>query len=210
MDMRPLGRQDGLIRAVDLLIATAALVFFAPLFVLVAILVKLEDGGPVFFAQERIGRAGKGFFCLKFRTMAIDADAQLRDLLTRDAAARREWDRDHKLKDDPRITKVGRFLRESSLDELPQLLNIIKGEMSLVGPRPIVSAEAARYGRHFKRYCAVRPGLTGLWQVSGRNDVSYRERVVMDVAYVRGRCLWLDLKIIARTVPAVLLRRGSY
>ena len=208
--MRPLGRQDGLIRAVDLLIATAAFIFFAPLFVLVALLVKVEDGGPVFFAQERIGRGGKLFRCLKFRTMATDADVQLRELLARDPVARREWDRDHKLKDDPRITRVGRFLRESSLDELPQLLNIIKGEMSLVGPRPIVPAEAPRYGRHIKRYCAVRPGLTGLWQVSGRNDVSYRERVVMDVAYVRGRCLWLDLKIIARTVPAVLLRRGSY
>lgn len=208
--MQSIGRQEGLIRAVDFILAVGALVFFAPLFALVAVLVKLEDGGPVMFAQERIGRGGKTFRCLKFRTMAVDAEAQLRDLLARDPAARREWELDHKLRNDPRITRVGAFLRASSLDELPQLWNIIVGDMSVVGPRPIVKAEAARYGRHFKRYCAVRPGLTGLWQVSGRNDVSYRERVVMDVAYVRGRCLWLDLKIIARTVPAVLLRRGSY
>jgi Undecaprenyl-phosphate galactose phosphotransferase WbaP len=208
--VQPIGRHEGLIRAVDLVLSVGALVFFAPLFALVAMLVKLEDGGPVMFAQERISRGGKSFRCLKFRTMAVDAEAQLRDLLARDPAARREWELDHKLRNDPRITRVGRFLRASSLDELPQLWNIIVGDMSVVGPRPIVKAEAARYGRHFKRYCAVRPGLTGLWQVSGRNDVSYRERVVMDVAYVRGRCLWLDLKIIARTVPAVLLRRGSY
>ena len=208
--MQSIGRQEGLIRAVDFILAVGALVFFAPLFALVAVLVKLEDGGPVMFAQERIGRGGKTFRCLKFRTMAVDAEAQLRDLLARDPAARREWELDHKLRNDPRITRVGAFLRASSLDELPQLWNIVVGEMSVVGPRPIVKAEAARYGRHFKRYCAVRPGLTGLWQVSGRNDVSYRERVVMDVAYVRSRCLCLDLKIILRTVPAVLLRRGSY
>ncbi len=210
MQVQPLGRQEWVIRLVDVALAAGALVFFAPLFVLVALLVKLEDGGPVFFAQERIGRGGVLFRCLKFRTMAIDAEVQLRDLLARNPAARREWDRDHKLKDDPRITRVGRFLRASSLDELPQLWNILVGQMSVVGPRPIVKAEATRYGRHFKRYCQVRPGLTGLWQVSGRNDVSYRERVVMDVAYVRARCLCLYLKIIVRTVPAVLLRRGSY
>lgn len=210
MQANSIGRHEGLIRAVDLTVSTALLIFFAPLFLLVALLVKLEDGGPVFFAQERIGRGGRTFRCLKFRTMSRNAEAELAALLARDPAAKREWEVNQKLYSDPRITKVGRYLRESSLDELPQLLNIIKGEMSLVGPRPIVAGEAARYGRHISRYYAVRPGLTGLWQVSGRNDVSYRKRVVMDVAYVRGRCLWLDLKIIARTVPAVFLRRGSY
>ncbi|WP_374575549.1 sugar transferase [Phenylobacterium sp.] len=202
--------QDRVTRAIDLAASVGGLIFFAPVFILIALLVKLSDGGPVFFAQTRVGQGGRPFKCLKFRTMAVDAEEQLRKLLARDPVARAEWERDHKLREDPRITAIGRFLRKSSLDELPQLINIIKGEMALVGPRPIVEAEIVRYGRHFKRYCEARPGLTGLWQVGGRNAVTYRERVVMDVAYVRYRCIRLDLKIIWKTIPAVFLRHGAY
>lgn len=168
------------------------------------------DGGRVFFAHERVGRGGRPFPCLKFRSMTPDAAQRLEALLASDPQACAEWGRDHKLRNDPRVTRVGAFLRRSSLDELPQLFNILIGDMSLVGPRPIVADEIAKYGVHYRHYCAVRPGLTGLWQVSGRNDVTYRRRVVMDVAYARRRCLLLNLEILLRTVPAVVLRRGSY
>ena len=197
-------------RAVEILITAMALVFLAPLMVMIALTVRLTDGGPALYRHTRIGRGGQPFDCLKFRTMAVDADQRLNELLEADPAARIEWDRSQKLRFDPRITRVGEFLRASSLDELPQLLNVLRGDMSLVGPRPIVAGEVARYGIHFRHYCAVRPGLTGLWQVSGRSDVSYRERVVMDVAYVRAKCVTLDLKILFATLPAVVMRRGSY
>lgn len=197
-------------RAAEVILCVLAMVFLAPLFLISALLVWREDGGPIFYRQERIGRGARKFACLKFRTMAVDAEARLQKLLEADPQARVEWNRSRKLKNDPRITRIGGFLRSSSLDELPQLINIIRGDMSLVGPRPIVAEEVARYGIHFRHYCAVRPGLTGLWQVSGRSDVSYRERVVMDVAYVRAKCLTLDLKILFATVPAVMFRRGSY
>ncbi len=142
--------------------------------------------------------------------MAIDAEQRLQQLLATDATARAEWALDHKLKRDPRITPLGQFLRTSSLDELPQLFNVLRGEMSLVGPRPVVQAESVKYGSRFKAYCSVRPGITGLWQVSGRNDVSYRRRVAMDVLYARYKSLPLDFKILLLTVPAVLLKRGCY
>jgi lipopolysaccharide/colanic/teichoic acid biosynthesis glycosyltransferase len=176
----------------------------------VGMAVYLGDGGPMFFAHRRVGRHGVPFPCLKFRSMAIDADLRLERLLAADVEARREWDADHKLRADPRVTPVGDFLRRSSLDELPQLFNVLRGDMSLVGPRPIVQAEAAKYGRRFKSYCKVRPGITGLWQVSGRNDVCYRERVALDVLYARRKSLAMDAGILIKTVPAVLLRRGSY
>ena len=208
--MRAFGREDWLIRTLDVLGAAILLIFILPVYALIALMVRLEDGGPVYFAQERIGRGGKRFRCLKFRSMAVDAEAQLQKLLATDPAARRAWELDRKLKDDPRITRIGKLLRTSSLDELPQLINVLRGEMSLVGPRPIVEAEVERYGRHFRKYCSIRPGLTGLWQVSGRNDVSYRERVVLDVAYVRNRCVRLYFRVLFKTIPAVLARRGSY
>ena len=157
----------------------------------------------------RIGRGGREFPCLKFRSMAVDAEARLESHLASSAAARREWDRYHKLEFDPRITPLGRFLRSSSLDELPQLFNVLRGEMSLVGPRPIVRAEVRRYNRYFPVYCSTRPGLTGLWQVLGRNRVSYRRRVAADVLYVRRKSLWLNIRILVATIPAVLLRRGA-
>jgi lipopolysaccharide/colanic/teichoic acid biosynthesis glycosyltransferase len=142
--------------------------------------------------------------------MAIDAEQRLAALLAQDPLARAEWERDHKLRNDPRVTRLGVFLRKTSLDELPQLFNVLRGEMSLVGPRPIVDAEVAKYGRRFANYCAIKPGITGLWQVSGRNDTSYRARVAMDCVYARQRNVVMDGMIIAATVPAVLMRRGSY
>lgn len=195
---------------IDISISLAILVFIAPLLFVIALAIYLQDGGPVVFAHRRVGRSGRHFYCLKFRSMAVDAEQRLADLLANDPVAREEWARDHKLKNDPRITKLGHFLRRSSLDELPQLFNVLRGDMSLVGPRPIVDAEVPKYGRRFQCYCAVKPGITGLWQVSGRNDVSYRSRVAMDCAYAKSKSVGFDLWILAATIPAVLLRRGSY
>ncbi|WP_246586830.1 sugar transferase [Stakelama flava] len=201
---------DAAMRVIDVLVSVIAIIFFAPLMVIIALLVFAADPGPVLFAHKRIGRGGREFPCLKFRSMAVDADERLRELLRIDATAREEWARDHKLRNDPRITGIGGFLRKSSLDELPQLFNVLRGDMSLVGPRPIVHAEAERYGRYLIDYCAVRPGITGLWQVSGRNDVTYRRRVAMDVTYSRKRSTKMNLRILAITVPSVVLAKGSY
>ena len=197
-------------RTLDISVALAGLAFLLPLLLVVAVLVKVQDGGPVFFAQPRLGRAGKMFNCWKFRTMVLDAQARLDELLANDLAARTEWQRDHKLKVDPRITGIGNFLRKSSIDEIPQLLNVLAGDMSIVGPRPIVRAEIPRYASRFDHYCRVKPGLTGLWQVSGRNNTTYRRRVAMDSLYVRRRTIMMDLYIIFATIPAVLQSRGSY
>jgi len=194
----------------NFVLASVILLFLLPLMLVVAGLVIMADGGPVLFVQHRIGRGGRSFPCLKFRSMSVDAEARLHQLLATDPVALADWQRDHKLKSDPRITAVGQFLRKSSLDELPQIFNVLRGEMSLVGPRPVVQAEAQRYGRRFASYCSVRPGITGLWQVSGRNDVSYRRRVAMDVLYARTKSLPLDLKIVLLTLPAVLFSRGCY
>lgn len=197
------------VRALDIAIASLALAFLAPLLILVAVVTWMMDPGPIFFAHRRLGRDGKAFPCFKFRTMVIDADRRLQHLLATDPVARAEWARDFKLRRDPRITAIGGFLRRSSIDELPQLWNVLRGEMSIVGPRPIVQDEVERYGRYFIHYMAVKPGLTGLWQVSGRNDVSYRRRVALDVSYARNKSLGLDLRILMMTVPAVLLAKGS-
>ena len=197
-------------RALDISGAVFGLIVFAIPMLVIAVAIKLDSRGPVFFRQKRIGFDGRLFDCYKFRTMATDAEARLDALLASDPAARAEWDKDHKLRDDPRVTGVGRFLRKSSLDELPQLWSVLKGDMSLVGPRPIVEKEAARYGRYLQHYCAVRPGLTGLWQISGRNDVSYRRRVAYDVLYVRTSGVYDNLRILVLTVPSVLASRGSY
>lgn len=201
---------DGLTRILDVLGVCFLLISFAPLMALVALSIYVSDPGPVIFRQKRIGRDGKLFTCLKFRTMANDAEERLDSLLRSDPEARAEWERDHKLRNDPRIVGVGKFLRKSSLDELPQLFNVLRGDMSLVGPRPIVPDEARRYGRYLNDYCQVRPGLTGLWQISGRNDVSYRRRVAFDVLYVRHASASFDVKILLFTVPCVLLSKGSY
>lgn len=191
-------------------LAVFLIIALAPLLAAIALAILLQDGGPVFFTHMRVGRGGRLFPCLKFRTMAVDADRRLADHLAADSYARVEWGEHQKLRSDPRITPLGAFLRKSSLDELPQILNVLRGEMSLVGPRPIVPEEIERYGCRFKHYRTIKPGITGLWQVNGRSDVSYRRRVAMDTFYARSRTPMLDLWIIAMTIPAVLFRRGSY
>lgn len=196
-------------RMIELAAVLALLVFLLPLFAIIVLLMAIGDPGPVFFRQQRVGRGGVLFPCLKFRSMVVDADARLQRLLDADPAARREWDRTRKLTADPRITPIGTFLRRSSLDELPQLLNVLRGEMSLVGPRPIVPAETVYYGRYLADYCRVRPGISGLWQVSGRSDTTYRRRVACDVLYSRRRTWRLDLAIAAVTLPAVLAAKGA-
>jgi lipopolysaccharide/colanic/teichoic acid biosynthesis glycosyltransferase len=196
--------------AAQLGITALAILFLLPLMLTIGVAIWVQDRGPVFFAHRRVGQGGRAFYCLKFRSMALDAEARLRDLLATDPQAAAEWKADHKLRNDPRVTRLGAFLRKTSLDELPQLFNVMRGEMSLVGPRPIVPAEVEKYGRHFRGYCAVKPGITGLWQVSGRNDVAYRTRVALDSIYASRRNASLDLWILIRTVPAVLARRGSY
>lgn len=196
-------------RTVQFTLAIIALVFVLPLMIAIAIAVYAQDRGPIIFAHKRIGRNGRHFYCYKFRSMCRDAERRLTELLARDDEARREWEETHKLRYDPRVTALGDFLRKTSLDELPQLFNVMRGEMNLVGPRPIVDAEVVKYGRRFQHYCAVKPGITGLWQVSGRSDLTYRQRVAMDCLYTQKRGLGLDVWIMAATVPAVMLRQGS-
>ena len=197
-------------RALDIIGAGVGLLLLAPFFLIVALMVR-ADGGPAFFAHQRVGRGGKLFGCLKFRSMVIDSQARLETLLASDPTARAEWEATRKLKNDPRITPIGRFLRSTSLDELPQLINVLRGEMSLVGPRPVQEAEIDRYyGASAAHYMAVRPGITGLWQVSGRSETSYESRVALDVSYVSRPSLLADLSILLRTPVAVLSRRGAH
>lgn len=196
-------------RVLDIVGGLLLSVAFAPLFLLLAALIS-RDGGPVLFGHRRIGAGGRSFRCWKFRSMVVDAEAALARTLASDPQARREWARDFKLRNDPRITSLGRFLRKTSLDELPQLFNVIMGDMSLVGPRPIVTDEIGRYGAAFADYAACRPGLTGLWQVSGRNDIDYAERVAIDRRYARTCSFGGDFVILIRTVGVVLRRGGAY
>ena len=197
-------------RPLDLSVVLFAIFFISPLIVASIAVLLLLQGRPIFIRHQRIGRYGVPFLCLKFRTMVIDADAVLQRHLATNPAALEEWQRTFKLKQDPRVTRLGRFLRKSSLDEIPQLWNILKGDMSIVGPRPIVDAEKRLYGMYFENYCRVRPGLTGLWQVKGRSDTDYNTRVQLDVEYVSTMSLIRDLKIVLMTVPAVLMSKGSY
>jgi Undecaprenyl-phosphate galactose phosphotransferase WbaP len=196
-------------RALDLAATVVLGLVCVPLLALIALAVKLDSPGPVFYAQTRIGKGGRKFRAWKFRTMVQDAEQVLERHL-RAPELREEWERDHKLRHDPRVTRVGRLLRRTSLDELPQLWNVLRGEMSLVGPRPIVDEEVAKYGPRFTLYAQVLPGITGLWQVSGRNDTTYEERVELDSYYVRNWSPWLDLYILARTVWVVLTAKGAY
>ncbi len=192
----------------------AAIVVCGPMLLaimgMVAVLIKLGSPGPVFYCQRRIGRGGKHFYAWKFRSMVRDADAVLERHLAANPALRQEWNRDQKLRNDPRVTRIGRFLRKTSIDELPQLWNVLRGEMSLVGPRPIVDAEVAKYGTKFELYSKVTPGISGLWQISGRNDTTYPERVALDAFYARNWSCWLDLYILACTVRTVVSRAGAY
>lgn len=194
----------------DRVAAFAGLILLMPLMLIVAALIWRRDPGPVLYAHKRIGRHGRVFHCLKFRTMVLDSDAILARHLAENPAAAAEWAATRKLRADPRVTSIGARLRKTSLDELPQLINVLRGEMSLVGPRPIVMDEARHYGEALAAYLAVRPGVTGLWQISGRSDTSYAERVALDRAYVRGRNLMNDLWILMRTVAVVAKGRGSY
>ncbi|MCB1884170.1 MAG: undecaprenyl-phosphate galactose phosphotransferase WbaP [Geminicoccaceae bacterium] len=196
-------------RAFDIVAASAMLVFLAPLLGVIALLVR-SGGAPVVFAHTRVGRHGRLFQCLKFRTMVPDARTVLNRLLASDPEARAEWERSYKLKDDPRITAFGAFLRKTSLDELPQLWNVLRGDMSLVGPRPVVADEIERYGDAKAYYYEVRPGLTGLWQISGRSDLDYDRRISLDTWYVRNWTLWYDVLILFKTLLTVPAKAGAY
>jgi exopolysaccharide production protein ExoY len=196
---------EGCKRILDVIGALALLVLALPLLVAIACLVKATSPGPVLFKHRRLGRGGREFWCLKFRTMVADAEARL----ARDAELRRQFEKEFKLQEDPRVTPLGRFLRKSSLDELPQLWNVLVGDMSLIGPRPVVKAEIPKYGRHMFQMLTVRPGLSGLWQVCGRSDTTYDERVQMDMLYIDHRCLRLDLMLICLTIGAVVRKHGA-
>jgi len=191
-------------RLLDIIGSLALIVLSAPLVLLLIALIRLE-GGPAFFGQTRVGRNGRRFTCFKFRTMRVDAETQLKALLARDPKAAAEYKHFHKLKRDPRVTRVGAFLRKTSLDELPQIFNVLRGEMSLVGPRPRLPSEPSCFYYH-----AVRPGITGLWQVSGRNQLTFAQRITLDVWYVRNWNVWYDVAILCKTVRVVLLREGAY
>jgi Undecaprenyl-phosphate galactose phosphotransferase WbaP len=197
-------------RILDITLILLAAPYILLAFLFLAILVKIDSPGPVFYSQMRIGRFGRKFPVYKFRTMVQNADQVLQDYLDKSPELKVEWLATHKLKQDPRVTRLGGLLRAWSLDELPQLWNIIIGDMSLVGPRPIVDAEVEKYGKCFELYIQVRPGLTGLWQVSGRNNTTYEHRVELDEYYVRNRSLKLDLQILLKTVLVVLKKDGAY
>jgi exopolysaccharide production protein ExoY len=196
-------------RLLNQALALLLLLLLAPLMMWLALMIWWHDGAPIFFGHYRVGHDGKLFRCLKFRSMRRDAEPALAALLARSPEARAEWQRDQKLRHDPRVTPIGRFLRHTSLDELPQLFNVLRGEMSLVGPRPITVGELTRYGRARWHYLSVRPGITGLWQVSGRNNTTYEERVALDKLYVERRTAWFDARILLKTVPVVLARHGA-
>lgn len=197
-------------RCIDTTLAGIALVVLSPMILMLVAILFVTQGRPIFHSHRRIGRNGVVFSCLKFRTMVANGEEVLARHLDANPAIRAEWNATRKLKDDPRVTQFGKLLRKNSVDEIPQLLNVIRGEMSLVGPRPIVASEAELYGPNFIDYMRVRPGLTGLWQVSGRSDTSYDTRVELDTRYVAEQTLWGDIVIMAKTVPAVLSSRGSY
>lgn len=196
-------------RATDIVGASVLAVAFLPV-VLVVTVSLIREGGPVVFAHERIGKAGRKIKVYKFRSMIPNAQQVLEGLLRTDPALKAEWEVDHKLRNDPRITPIGKFLRSTSLDEIPQLWNVFRGDMSLVGPRPIVEAEMEKYGRALRYYLVCKPGITGLWQVSGRNDTDYGRRVALDRQYAEKAGLMLDLAILVRTVLVVLRRSGAY
>lgn len=192
-------------RGVDVTVSLSLLTLTLPLFVLIAMLIKMSSRGPVFFRHKRLGRHGREFGCLKFRTMVVDAEEQLQ----RNDLLRRKFEQEFKIKDDPRITRVGRFLRKTSLDELPQLLHVLGGGMTLVGPRPIVQPELTKYSIYGNKLLSVKPGLSGLWQVCGRSDTTYPQRVMMDMHYIDHRSLTLDIRLLLLTIVAVVRKSGA-
>lgn len=197
-------------RCFDVSLSIIGLIFITPILLVIALLIYLDSPGPLIFAHKRVGKNGQPFYCYKFRSMIMNSQEVLEDHLQQNPAARAEWEQDFKLRDDPRITKLGKFIRKTSIDELPQLFNVIKGEMSLVGPRPIIHKEIPKYGEYINDYCLTHPGITGYWQVSGRNDVDYDSRVRMDSWYVRNWSVWLDIVLLIKTVNVVLARKGAY
>lgn len=209
-DRLALKRNSGMKRSFDIICSLTGLLILSPLFFLIIILIKLDSRGPAFFGHRRLGKGGNLFTCYKFRTMQPNAQEVLQVFLKNDPETRAQWEKDVKLKEDPRITRMGLFLRKTSLDELPQLWNVIKGDMSLVGPRPIISEEVEKYGEKLRYLFKVSPGITGLWQVSGRNNIDYEERVLLDEYYAKNWSIWLDIEIIIRTFGAVLKQEGAY
>ena len=199
-------------RVFDIVLSIAIIIFCFPIFFILSILIKLGSRGPIFYSQIRLGKNKKPFKCIKFRTMSEEADDILKNLLIENEDLRDEFQRTQKLKNDPRITPFGKFLRRTSLDELPQFINVVLGEMSIIGPRPIVKEEQNRYDKNLNEVFSIKPGITGLWQVSGRNNLSYERRVMLDLIYARNRNFYMDLNILIRTIGVVLLPldRGAY
>ncbi len=196
----------------DFIFSLLILFALSPLFIIIALLIKLSSRGPVFFLQERIGKNNVPFKCIKFRTMYPEAKDILKNLLNKDEKIKKEFQETHKIKNDPRITTIGKLLRKTSLDELPQFINVLRNEMSIVGPRPIVKAEKKKYGKNSVKLLSIKPGITGLWQVSGRNNLTYKKRVMLDINYVKNYNLLMDIRIIIRTFGVILfpLDRGAY
>jgi Undecaprenyl-phosphate galactose phosphotransferase WbaP len=200
----------GIKRFVDLAIVIVGGIVILPMLLFIALLIKFSSPGPVLYKHERLGKNGKHFTAYKFRSMVVDSAERLQELLESDGEIRAEWDANHKLRNDPRVTGIGKILRRTSFDEFPQLINILKGEMSLVGPRPIVDAEIEKYGEDYSRIFSVKPGLTGLWQVSGRSDTDYRDRVSYDTYYLQSWSVWLDLWVLFKTFGVVIKGKGAY
>jgi exopolysaccharide production protein ExoY len=198
-------------RAFDVLFSIGAFIFFTPFLLLISLAIFLSSPGKIVYSHERIGRGGRPFRCYKFRSMYSDADARLQALLAGCPDLRNEWHEARKLKDDPRVTPIGRFLRKTSLDELPQFWNVLKGDLSIVGPRPVVHDEVITHiGPKASKILSIRPGLTCIWQISGRSDISYTKRIQLDEEYVDNHSLLLDLKIIAKTIPRMFSQKGAY
>jgi lipopolysaccharide/colanic/teichoic acid biosynthesis glycosyltransferase len=202
--------QDLAKRLFDIIFSLLVLIFCSPIYLLLAVSIALtSSGGSIFYVQQRVGKNYRHFGCIKFRTMIPDADRLLQEMMAQSEDLRQEFDENYKLKADPRITKIGKFLRSTNLDEFPQFINVLKGEMSVVGPRPLVPEELERYGTQIDRVLTIRPGITGLWQVSGRNDIPYAQRIRIDVSYVRRRNFWLDLRIVLETVRQTIIPRNN-
>jgi lipopolysaccharide/colanic/teichoic acid biosynthesis glycosyltransferase len=214
-EMRPqrgiLSQLNGAVgkRLFDIVFSIFVLLAFSPIYLLLSLLIFLSSPGPIFYIQERVGKDRKTFGCIKFRTMVSNADQVLDELLATSPQIREEFQDNFKIKDDPRITWIGRFLRFTSLDEFPQFLNVLKGDMSVVGPRPLVREELPKYGRYMDKVLTIRPGITGLWQVSGRNDIPYEQRVKIDVYYVTCRNAWMDFWIAVKTIGVIVFPKNN-
>ncbi|WP_310484148.1 sugar transferase [Chamaesiphon sp. VAR_48_metabat_403] len=201
--------QDLAKRLFDIIFSLLVLILCAPIYLLLAASIAFTSSGSIFYIQQRVGKNHRQFGCIKFRTMIPNADRLLQEMIAQSEDLRQEFDANYKLKSDPRITKIGKFLRATNLDEFPQFINVLKGEMSVVGPRPLVPEEIVRYGTQIDRVLTIRPGITGLWQVSGRNDIPYAQRIRIDVSYVRRRNFWLDLRIVLKTVRQTIIPKNN-